>query len=87
MAGYPMNYLALVARNVEPVCRFLGTSLGLMRTDVSLHGRTIRFFGIGASAIALFDADDPYLEEPRLSVNTRTVASLSLVATPRWSIL
>ena len=65
MAGYAMNYLALVARNVEPVCRFLGTSLGLMRTDVSLHGRSIPFFGVGASAIALFDADDPYLDEPR----------------------
>ncbi len=65
MAGYVLNYLALVARDVEPVCRFLGQSLGLLRTDVTLHGRTIPFFGVGASALALFDADDPYLEEPR----------------------
>ena len=57
MAGYALNYLALVARNVEPVCRFLGQSLGLLRTDVTLHGRTIPFFGVGASALAL---DAPY---------------------------
>ena len=67
MAGYALNYLALVARDVEPVCRFLGQSLGLLRTDVMLRGRPIPIFGIGASAIALFDADDPYLEEPRFA--------------------
>ena len=65
MAGYAMNYLALVARNVAPVCRFLGDSLGLQRTDVTLQGRSIPFFGIGKSALAVFDVDDPYLDEPR----------------------
>ncbi|NBS58482.1 MAG: hypothetical protein EBS65_15845 [Betaproteobacteria bacterium] len=65
MAGYALSYLALAARNVEPVCRFLGDSLGLSRTDVALQGRTIPFFGIGKSALALFDVDDPYLDEPR----------------------
>ena len=65
MAGYAMNYLALVARDVAPVCRFLGQSLGLLRTEVALDGRSIPFFGIGRSAIALFDPDDPYLDEPR----------------------
>lgn len=66
MAGYAMNYLALVARGVEPVCRFLGDSLGLLRTDVTLQGRSVPFFGIGQSALALFDVDDPYLDEPRI---------------------
>ena len=65
MAGYALNYLALAARNVEPVCRFLGDSLGLLRTDVTLQGRSIPFFGIGQSALAVFDVDDPYLDEPR----------------------
>ena len=65
MAGYALNYLALAVRNVEPVCRFLGDSLGLSRTDVALQGRSIPFFGIGKSALALFDVDDPYLDEPR----------------------
>ena len=65
MAGYAMNYLALVARDVAPVCRFLGQSLGLLRTEVALDGRSIPFFGIGRSAIALFEPDDPYLDEPR----------------------
>ena len=65
MAGYALNYLALAARNVEPVCRFLGDSLGLARTDVTLQGRAIPFFGIGQSALAVFEVDDPYLDEPR----------------------
>ena len=67
MAGYALNYLALVARNVEPVCRFLGDSLGLQRTDVTLQGRSIPFFGIGQSALAVFDVDDRYLDEPRFA--------------------
>ncbi|MSQ62672.1 MAG: hypothetical protein EXR33_02345 [Betaproteobacteria bacterium] len=65
MAGHTLNYLALAARNAEPVCRFLGDSLGLLRTDVALQGRSIPFFGIGKSALAVFDVDDPYLDEPR----------------------
>jgi len=65
MPGYAMNYLALVARDVEAVCRFLGGSLGLRRTDFMLEGRSIPFFGIGKSAVALFEPDDPYLEAPR----------------------
>ncbi len=65
MAGYALNYLALAAREVEPVCRFLGDSLGLPRTEVDLQGRSIPFFGIGQSALAVFGVDDPYLDEPR----------------------
>ncbi|MFT5173021.1 MAG: hypothetical protein ACI8W7_001189 [Gammaproteobacteria bacterium] len=65
MAGYALNYLALVARDVESCCRFLGASLGLARSDLSLHGRSVPFFGIGKSAVAVFDADDHYLDEPR----------------------
>jgi hypothetical protein len=65
MAGYALNYLALVARDVDSTCRFLGDSLSLTRTDVTLKGRKIPFFGIGQSALAIFEIDDPYLEEPR----------------------
>lgn len=65
MAGYALNYLALAAREVEPVCRFLGESLGLPRGDVVVQGRTIPFFGIGQAGLAVFDAEDAYLEEPR----------------------
>ena len=64
MSGYAMNYLALVARDLEGVCRFLGNSLGLQRRDVTLAGRRIPFFGIGKSAVAIFETDDPYLEAP-----------------------
>ena len=65
MAGYALNYLALAARDVESACRFLGDSLGLQRRDVDFGGRTVPYFGIGQSALALFEPDDPYLEEPR----------------------
>ena len=44
MAGYALNYLALVARDVDSTCRFLGDSLSLTRTDVTLKGRKIPFF-------------------------------------------
>ena len=64
MSGYAMNYLALVARDLESACRFLGDSLGLQRRDVALGGRTVPFFGIGKSAIAIFETDNPYLEAP-----------------------
>lgn len=67
MAGYAMSYVALVARDLAPVCRFLGDSLGLQRTDVPLQGRAVPFFGIGKSALAVFDVDDPYLDEPRFA--------------------
>ncbi len=67
MAGYAMSYVALVARDVGPVCRFLGDSLGLRRTDVPLQGRAVPFYGIGKSALAVFDVDDPYLDEPRFA--------------------
>lgn len=65
MAGYALNYLALAARDVESACRFLGGSLGLQRTDLALEGRSIPFFGVGRSAVAIFEPDDPYLEAPR----------------------
>ncbi len=65
MSGYALNYLALAARDVDATCRFLGDSLALQRADVPLEGRTIPFFGVGKSAVAIFEFDDPYLEEPR----------------------
>ncbi|MCE2482096.1 MAG: hypothetical protein J4F33_04255, partial [Alphaproteobacteria bacterium] len=64
MAGYVLDYVALVARNVEATCRFLGGSLALERKDVALGTRSIPFFGVGQAAVAVFELDDPYLEEP-----------------------
>ena len=51
MSGYALTYLALISRDVDAVCRFLGGSLGLARKDLSLDGRAIPFFGIGAAAL------------------------------------
>ena len=64
MTGFALNYLALVARDTEAVCRFLGGSLGLMRTDLAIEGRAIPFFGIGDAALGIFDPEDPYLDAP-----------------------
>ncbi|MFN0163274.1 MAG: VOC family protein [Burkholderiales bacterium] len=82
MAGYAMSYVALVARDLAPVCHFLGDSLGLQRTDVPLQGRAIPFFGIGNSALAVFEVDDPYLDEPRFpGVHHMALASADPAAT------
>ena len=64
MAGYTLNYVAVVARDVGAACRFLGDSVALERTDVALGARSIPFFGVGQAAVAVFELDDPYLEEP-----------------------
>ena len=64
VAGYALNYVAVVARDVGAACRFLGESVALQRTDVALGSRTVPFFGVGQAAVAVFELDDPYLEEP-----------------------
>ncbi len=64
MTGYALDHLALAARDMDAACRFLGGSLGLKRTDLALGGRMVPFFGVGQSAIVLFDPHDPYLEHP-----------------------
>ena len=63
MPGYPLCYVALAARDVDSVCRFLGDSLRLHRTDLELAGAPIPFYGVGQAAVAVFAYDDPYLDD------------------------
>ena len=65
MSGYALTYLALVARDVDAACRYFGEALGLARHNIDLNGRKTPFFGVGDAAIAVFDIEDPYLDEPR----------------------
>ena len=65
MSGYALTYLALVARDVDAACRYFGEALGLARHNIDLDGRKTPFFGVGDAAIAVFDPEDPYLDEPR----------------------
>ena len=65
MPGYEMTYLALAAHDVDAVCQFLGDSLWHATAGHAARRSQTPFFGIGQSAVALFEPDDPYLEEPR----------------------
>ena len=64
MSGYALTYIALVARDVDAACRYFGEALELDRRDIDLGGRKIPFFGIGKAAIAVFEPEDRYLDEP-----------------------
>lgn len=65
MSGYALAYTALAVRDVVSTCRFLGDALGLARTDAALGERTIPCFGVGNAALAVFAADDAFLDAPR----------------------
>lgn len=64
MMSLALSYVALVARDVDAACRFLGESLGLARTEASVNGHRLPFFRAGASAVGVFELDDPYLDQP-----------------------
>ncbi len=62
MAGYALSYAALVARDVDAVCQFLGNSLRLARTDINIQDEIVPFFGVGDASVAVFQVKSPYLD-------------------------
>ena len=64
MSGHALSYVALVARDTAATCRFLGDALGLRATAVDLGSREVTFFGVGGTALGVFDAADPWLDSP-----------------------
>lgn len=64
MSGYALSYVALVARDTAAVCRFLGDSLNLPRRDLSVNGDSVSFFGVGQTALGVFEPGNAYLDEP-----------------------
>mgnify|MGYP000011696066 FL=1 len=65
MNGYSLAYVALVVDNVDSVATIFTRDLGLRRVDCSVgDDRRVPVFGVGASAIALFEPGDPFLGGP-----------------------
>ena len=65
MSTLKLSYVALVARDVASVCRFMTEGLGLTQTDLRVQGIDVPFFGIGNAAIGIFDmANGLTLDEP-----------------------
>ncbi len=65
MSGYSLAYVALAVDNVDAVATIFARDLGLRRVDCSVgHDRRVPVFGVGASAIALFEPGDPFLGDP-----------------------
>ena len=62
MNGYSLAYVALAVDNVDTVATIFARDLGLRRVDCSVgHDRRVPVFGVGASAMALFEPGDPFL--------------------------
>ena len=62
MSGYDLAYVALAVDDVDAVATIFARDLGLRRTDCPVgRNRRVPVFGVGASAIALFEPGDPFL--------------------------
>ena len=62
MSGYSLAYVALAVDNVDAVATIFARDLGLRRVDCSVgRDRRVPVFGVGASAMALFEPGDPFL--------------------------
>ncbi len=62
MSGYNLAYVALAVDNVDAVATIFARDLGLRRVDCSVgRDRRVPVFGVGASAMALFEPGDPFL--------------------------
>jgi len=65
MNGYSLAYVALAVDNVDAVATIFTRDLGLRRVDCSVgDDRRVPVFGLGASAMALFEPGDPFLGGP-----------------------
>ena len=65
MNGYSLAYVALAVDNVDAVAGVISQGLGLRRVDCFLGGdRRVPVFGLGASALALFEPGDSFLGGP-----------------------
>ena len=67
MTGQNLAYVALVVQDAEAAAAILDKELGLTRTDCKT-GRMGQapVFGVGRTALALFEPEDPFLEDSGL---------------------
>ncbi len=76
MAGYELAYVALVVPEVDALARLLGEDLGLARAEIVADGRAVLIYALGRSGLAIFAADDPFLDAPaRPGVHHMALAS------------
>lgn len=61
MSGQELAYVALAVRDLASVSTILQDDLGLPRQDADLVGKLVPTFGIGRTALALFEVGDPFL--------------------------
>jgi methylmalonyl-CoA epimerase len=69
MSGYDLAYVALAVRDMDAACGILGGDLGLERLSLEGHAGPIPAFGVGATAVALFEVGDPFLTGDRAGVD------------------
>src|SRR3546814_5549559 len=67
MTGQNLAYVALVVQDAEAAAAILGKELGLTRTDCKTGPMgQVPVFGVGRTALALFEPEDPFLEDSGL---------------------
>jgi hypothetical protein len=69
MSGYDLAYVALAVRDIEAASVVLGEDLGLERLPLNGHDGPISAFGIGRTALTLFNVGDPFLTGERTGVD------------------
>ena len=69
MSGYDLAYVALAVRDMAAAAAMLGDDLGLARLSLDGHDGPVPAFGVGKTALALFEAGDPFLTGERAGVD------------------
>ena len=69
MTGYGLAYVALTVRDRQAASEILGDDLGLERLSLEGHDGPVPTFGVGATALALFEVGDPFLTSERAGVD------------------
>lgn len=69
MSGYDLAYVALAVRDMDAASIVLGEDLGLERLSLTGHDGPVPVFGIGGTALALFEVGDPFLASERAGVD------------------
>ena len=69
MDGYDLAYVALAVRDVQAASDLLGGDLGLERLSIAGPGGVVTAYGVGGTALALFEVGDPFLNSERAGVD------------------
>lgn len=82
LSGNGLAYVAVVVRDAEAVASTLARDFALPRADCAMGntGRTAPVFPLGQSAVALFEAGDPFVggEDPATAVERAEAAGVQV---------